>query len=153
MHTYLALSHVKDGTEIRGRHGQVINFGVPVRLIIWHPLKPILFKSLRPRAGLAKILRARDQIAYNFFWEILPHVETWVCWHHYYLLLQWRLSAPYRLAPRSAVLLAHPLVPPCLCAVDRHSLPEVEQQQHRRCHLCRATLHRNLYHLPCIHTV
>lgn len=33
---------------------------------IWRPLKPILLKRFRPRTGLAKRLRARTQIAYNF---------------------------------------------------------------------------------------
>lgn len=40
------------------------------RLIIWHPLKPVLFKRLQSKAGLTKIL--------IIFGENISRVETWV---------------------------------------------------------------------------
>ena len=47
----------------------------PGKLIIWHPLK--YFFPL-PRAGPAKFLRARGQIADNFWRNTVSHVQTCV---------------------------------------------------------------------------
>jgi len=91
------------------RSGSPRYVGASGRLIIWRPFKPMLFKLCRPTTKLANFLTARAQIAdpvrrHSFTCGNLSSRSS------YFRLLQWRLSDPYRLAPRVTAPLAHPLI-------------------------------------------
>jgi hypothetical protein len=86
--------------------------GAPGRLIIWRPFKPIFFKNLF-NFYLAGARRHWFSIGIYFLPVMyVSRVVTWVNWHHISDLFQWYFSAPYRLAPRAAARLAHPLTRP-----------------------------------------
>jgi hypothetical protein len=81
--------------------------GIPGRLIIWRPLKPILFKLFRPMTGLACAEIADNfrgnSAAYENLILLAPHFE----------LSQRLHSATLRWCP-VLLTMARPLVRPCL---------------------------------------
>lgn len=91
------------------RSGSPRCVGASGRLIIWRPFKPMLFKLCGLRQSWQMFLTARAQIAdplrrHSFTCGNLSSRPS------YFRLLQWRLIDPYRLAPRVAAPLVHPLI-------------------------------------------
>jgi hypothetical protein len=95
--------------------------GVPGRLIIWRPLKPIFFQILGFGLSSRKFLRARvktaDSLRRNPFACGYPSLPA-----PYFRIFQGRLCAPYRLGPWTAARLARPLVRPFLVSPSVNTL-------------------------------
>ena len=115
--SWISSHHVQPTPTHRAEPRHVV---APGRLIIWRPVKPTFFKLFRRRTGLAK--RSEGACA-NY--EYL-RINSFACGNLSFRLFQWRLSAPYGLAPRADTRLARPLNPALHTPTKLHGLSQPE---------------------------